>query len=78
MPPGLIRIENRPSHLEKFSIQLTRQASGMPSVRKVVLFIIITLIKIIKRTMATVKKWIEERLLLMKQALQQPIVPNTP
>ena len=46
--------------------------------RKVVLFIIITLIKIIKRTMATVKNWIEERLLLVKQELQQPIVPNTP
>ena len=28
--------------------------------------------------MATVKNWIEERLLLVKQALQQPIVPNTP
>ena len=48
------------------------------SVRKVVLFIIITLIKIIKRTMAIVKNWIEEQLLLVKQALQQPIVPNTP
>ena len=48
------------------------------SVRKVVLFIIITLIKIIKHTMATVRNWIEEQLLLVKQALQQPIVPNTP
>ena len=47
-------------------------------VRKVVLFIIITLTKIIKHTMATVRNWIEERLLLIKQALQQPIVPNTP
>ena len=47
-------------------------------VRKVVLFIIITLIKIIKHTMEAVRNWIEERLLLIKQALQQPIVPNTP
>ena len=28
--------------------------------------------------MATIKNWIEEQLLLVKQALQQPIVPNTP
>ena len=56
----------------------TAYRTNVRGVRKVVLFIIITLTKIIKHTMATVRNWIEERLLLIKQALQQPIVPNTP